>query len=129
MNNNIYKVNYGIPYYLEFTYDAGQSYWVIQVEWSDMYAALNLDPSIDYDDRYDEKFRQMLLACGAPDWVADPIDTYPDDGGWITWGGAVTDDELVGWAIWHPQLAGRTDDLDGLRERYATWKIGLDFAE
>ncbi len=34
----------------------------------------------------------------------------------------MTEDDLTLWALFHPELAGATDDEPGLRERYVAWE-------
>ena len=111
-----------IPYVLHCVADPDTPHWLIAVNWSDVYAAFNLDPSRDeYDMMYDDDLCEMLRACGAPDWVEDRIDCCYVPAAWVVWGGSVTDDQVHGWAMCHPKLAGRTDNEKGMRDRYVAW--------
>jgi len=123
MHNNTYTFNSTITYQVRYFDDNDKLLWEILIPWSHVYAALNLDPDPDeYDGTRDDELCQMLLACGAPAWVKNATDSYNDPEGWVVWGEALTDDELVGWAMVNPDLAGPTDDLQGLREHYVVWE-------
>lgn len=96
-------------------------YREVRVYWPDVCAALNLSSEDEYDGTRDDELRQILLASGAPSWVADPTDGYYDEVAWITWDETPTDDDLVWWVMRHPEVAGSTDDLETLRETHKAW--------
>ena len=110
-----------IPYHLCFNPAPDILCWVLWIEWPDLHAALNLDPTDEYDGTRDDEICQMLVASGAPDWVEDPTDWDCDPVGWMAWGGEVTQDDVIRWALCHPELAGATDDEQGLRKRFGDW--------
>jgi hypothetical protein len=97
-------------------------YRELRVYWPDVCAALNLGSEDEYDGTREDELCQILLASGAPNWVADPTCSYCDEVAWITWDETPTDDDLVRWAMFHPKVAGSTDDLEVLRERQKAWE-------